>query len=402
MDIPPNLLLTERVTTEAELPPEDVDFLLAEHRAHLDVRPTRQQGRYQLTPAGYVGTIVAPRCRLVIRPKLPLRNLFHLLDPTARLSLLGDRVSVVPGAEALTFLAGRLAQLLAERSAAGLHRAYIERAEESRFLQGQLDVAAHLRESKGRKDLLPCRFEEFSADVPCNQVPKATVELLLQSPWLGSEIRAALKRELEPFSEVQSITLGPDTFPAATDHLTQSYQPLLDLCRLLFESLRPSESAGSIHCPTFLLNMEQVFERYVTRGVQEAFADSLFTVAVQRTHSVNQPTPGLPDLQMRPDIVLLRNGEPVLVIDAKWKLLRRSPLVTDDVYQVLAYCTALGVRRAVLVYPGKRDRVWKYPLAHAPITVEIRKLRVVGSRKQCRRSLLQMAKISAQGSQERK
>jgi 5-methylcytosine-specific restriction enzyme subunit McrC len=87
---------------------------------------------------------------------------------------------------------------------------------------------------------------------------------------------------------------------------------------------------------------------------------------------------------MRPDIVIQRDGRPIAVLDLKWK---KGTGLTSDVYQVLAYCTALGVRRAVLVYPGRRDRLWKYELAKTPVIVEMRTLRVVGPRAACLHSL---------------
>ena len=69
----------------------------------------------------------------------------------------------------------------------------------------------------------------------------------------------------------------------------------------------------------------------------------------------------------------------MLAIDAKWKRLDGSPLVTPDVYQMLAYCTALGVRHGVLVYPGGRNRTWEYRLNAAPVTLTVRQLHVVGT-----------------------
>ncbi len=90
---------------------------------------------------------------------------------------------------------------------------------------------------------------------------------------------------------------------------------------------------------------------------------------------------------MRPDLLLEKDGRPILVLDAKWKRLAGTPLVTADVYQMLAYCTALGVTRAVLVYPGSRDRAWTYQLARSPVGVAVRTLRVRGSRDACGRSL---------------
>ena len=396
MDQPPprqTLVLTERTAALCRLSAADVDFLLAEHRAHVEVLPTRRRGRYRLTPAGHVGIIAAPHSRLVIRPKVPVRNLFHLLDPAGPLPAVDDQATVEPGTEALDFLAGRLAWLLAERAAAGLHRAYSERAEQGPFLQGRLDVPAQLREPAGRKDRLHSCYEEFSADVPCNQVPRATAELVLRSPLLGDGVRAALRRALQGFAGVSPIPLGPESFQAAqADRLTEPYRPLLDLCRLLADSLAPQESAGAVVCPAFLLDMERVFEQYVTAGVVRAFEDRPgCTVAVQPLHRANEPAPGRPDIPMRPDLLVERRGRR-LVVDAKWKRLTRS-LLPPDVYQVLAYATALGARRAVLVYPGQRDRTWVYVLPRSPVSLVVHTLRVAGSRERCRRSLERLGRL---------
>ena len=94
---------------------------------------------------------------------------------------------------------------------------------------------------------------------------------------------------------------------------------------------------------------------------------------------------------MRPDLTVYRDGRPMLVVDAKWKRPIGAPAPTD-LYQMLAYCTALGVGRAVLVYPGRRDGVGVYSLHKAPIRVEMRTLRVVGAPARCLRSLKRLGK----------
>ena len=270
--VPPTLRLTERTTTECRLDPDDVDFLLAAHRPHLRLLPTRQRDHYRLTPTGHVGTIVAPNCRLLIAPKIPLKNLFYLLD-AADVSAVEDRTTAVRGDELLDLLAAHLARLLAERATAGLHRGYVERAAVGPFLQGALDIAAQMRDAHARKDRVHSRHDDFTLDVPCNQVPKATAELVLRCPLLAEDVRAALRRSLTAFAEVSDVLLGPDGFAAAThDRLTEAYRPLLELCRLLAESLHPGDSAGTSACTAFLLDMERVFEGYCTRHCVESWS----------------------------------------------------------------------------------------------------------------------------------
>src|SRR5262249_45601765 len=166
--------LQERRPATCRLSRQDVDFLLGAHRAHVELIPTGRRGQYRLTPKGHVGTVVCPTCRLLRRPEIPLENLVRLLDPTDPRPTRADQITPVPAAEGLDFLASRLALLLQERAAAGLHRAYQERVDRGPFLQGQVDVSAHLRNGKALKSPLHCRFEEFTADVPCNQIGRAS------------------------------------------------------------------------------------------------------------------------------------------------------------------------------------------------------------------------------------
>jgi hypothetical protein len=95
---------------------------------------------------------------------------------------------------------------------------------------------------------------------------------------------------------------------------------------------------------------------------------------------------------MRPDVVMERRGSAHIVVDAKWKRRTGWPLVTDDLYQVMAYACSLGIQRAVLVYPGQCERNWHFPLLRAPLTVEVRTLRVVGRRESCARALTRLGR----------
>jgi 5-methylcytosine-specific restriction enzyme subunit McrC len=393
------LFLRERLPRECRLARADVDALLAEHRPHVEVAPTGCRGRYRLTPAGHVGTIVLPTRRLVIRPKVPLVNLFHLLDPASPPPAADDRADTTAGAEALDFLAGRLARLLAERAAAGLHRGYAERAERGPFLQGRLDVAAQVRAGGARKDALHCRYEEFTADVPCNRVPRAVAELVLRSPLAGERARSAVRQALGGFDGVGAEPLGPDAFARAEPGPSaETYRPLLDLCRLLAEALAPAGREGGTVCPAFLLDMDRVFEAYVTRGLASSFAGrARYRLDVQPRHVANRPAAGQPDIHLRPDLVLSRDGRPEVVVDAKWKDLAGAAPEADDVYQVLAYCAALGAGRAVLVYPGRRDRAREYELVGTPIRLTVRTLRVVGGPGECARSLRRLGRALRPG-----
>jgi 5-methylcytosine-specific restriction enzyme subunit McrC len=275
---------------------------------------------------------------------------------------------------------------MTERTAAGLHRAYAERSDEGPFLHGRLDLPAHLRDQSGRKDRLHCCYEDFTADVPCNQLARATAELVCSSPLLGETVKQALQQAHKGFTGVTSAPLCPDLFQAAEPTaLTENYRALFDLCRLLADGLTPGQRAGPLPCPAFLLDMERVFEHYCVSSCVRHWHSrpeirARYSAAIQPLHRIG-------DLILRPDLVLHRDNVPVLVLDAKWK----KDAVQQDIYQVLAYSAALGVWQAVLVYPGRRDSKRTYAFEAANITLTIRKVRVLGTREQCQRSARRLA-----------
>jgi 5-methylcytosine-specific restriction enzyme subunit McrC len=362
------------------LAPADVAFLLEHHRAHVAVAPTGRRDVYRLTPRGHVGVLAAPCCRLVVQPKISLDNLFFLLDPTAPVPAAPDHTAPIRGDEVLNFLAGQLAGRLAGRLAGGLHRGYRERQAQGPFVHGRLDLPAQARQAPARKDQLHCCYDDFTADMPCNQILKGTVERLLASPLIGEGVRALLRQALSGLEGVQAVVPGPEVWEnLRAARLPEGYPVLLDLCGLLLDGLAPGTAAGPTPTPAFLLDMERVWERYVSRAAVDAFTGD--GVAIQTSRLVARDAEGRP-VVMRPDVTVERDGQMLLVLDAKWK--RTPPAV--DLYQVLAYATALGAPRAALVCPGRRDRLREYAFEHTPIRVALWTLRAEGPRAALARS----------------
>jgi 5-methylcytosine-specific restriction enzyme subunit McrC len=386
--------LTERRCTECRLSGEEVDYLLSVHGTHLRIVPTRRRSLFRITPTRFVGVIATPGCRLMIRPKVSLRALFHLLDPQSDADIDAVPFAGAPGVEVLWFLARRLVALLSERIAAGLHRSYAEKADEGPFLQGRLDVAAQLREGAGRRDSFHCRRDDFTTDVLCNQVPRATLELLLRTGLVDEPLGSVLRQSLRALDGISSTELAPEVFArAAADRTAAEYRPLLDLCRLVAESLQPVAGNGQAPGPKFLLDLERVFERYVTRGIREAFAGDRRRAAEQARYVASEPVAGQTEIVLCPDVTIWQEEQVCCVVDAKWKHLPPEGRLTGDLYQVLAYCAGFGTRRAILVYPGRRDTCRAYRLPKTGVRVEVRTLRVTASAEACRRSLRRLGRF---------
>ena len=62
------------------------------------------------------------------------------------------------------------------------------------------------------------------------------------------------------------------------------------------------------------------------------------------------------DYRVKPDIVIVRDGQPIAILDAKYKL---DPKESDR-YEVLAFMDALGVTKGGFVLPARPESASRY------------------------------------------
>lgn len=362
--------LTERQSTITQLSSKEIAFLLREHAYHLSIVPTYRRHRYRLTPTRLIGTIQGQTTCFVIHPKVPVETLLFFLD---------DQMShgnADPSESVLDFFISRLLELWQQRVRAGLAQGYVERHEQSNTLQGRLDVPAQMRDVARAQPQIHSQVEERSIDVPCNQIPLATMNYLLKNASLSDSIQENMQTVLQLYSAISTVPLDPNLFSVAQQHPAwSSYRPLFNLCRWLTEGL----DADSL-----LLDLERLFERYIERSLLPQMEASSFTL-------VSQPWTQLaPGIQARPDVLIRSSSCLEMVLDVKWKRLSKRGPKTEDLYQMISYCAALGAKHGVLIYPGSRDRCQNYRLSHSPIEIQTRTVQVAGPLEECQRSIHQL------------
>jgi 5-methylcytosine-specific restriction enzyme subunit McrC len=119
---------------------------------------------------------------------------------------------------------------------------------------------------------------------------------------------------------------------------------------------------GSQPLNGFLLDMPKLFEDFVTVALREALVAGFGgRVDDQDRHYLDQAG----RVVLRPDIVWKIRGSPVAVIDAKYKAEKPAGYPNADLYQLLAYCTVLGLREGHLVYAKGNDEPARHVIRHS-------------------------------------
>lgn len=346
------------------------------------------EGRRSLKWDSYVGVLVTPcGTRLEIVPKHHeesdcLQKSRQLLRKLIQRALdLKPREASVASLELFDAPLSEwvMAQFLAELDLLvkrGVRFDYHRVEEEQRFLRGQLNVVAQVRQRPGRQHYFQIRHDVFQPDRAENRLLKSALEQVAKSTkdannWrLANELRAMLG-ELPT-----SRHIALDFRAWSTDRLMAHYQAIKPWCELILNQQMPIAVSGDWRGMSMLFPMERLFECYVEgwlRGRLEPGAELKAQASLQSLckHA------GSDMFQLQPDL-LLEKGTQAWVLDTKWKKLdvgdraNKYGLSQGDFYQLFAYGKKYlaGRGELALIYP--RTRRFDRPLPPFDFSRELR------------------------------
>lgn len=323
---------------------------------------------WTLTAGPYVGVLCVDGAEVSIRPRISIARLVFLLGYTQDPRMwrddpvgLDDQADLWP---AMAQVFTRQADRAVER---GLLQGY--RVEESALtvVRGRLREADQLRLHAGLPIPLEVRFDEYDVNIPENQVLRAASERLLRVPRMPTAAIRRLRQLLSRLAGVSRLVPGQPLPITPSSRLNAGYQPALALARMVLHSRSVDVLDSGVRATGFLVNMNTVFEDFVAIALTEALAPSGGRcVAQDRRHTLDHAH----QVKFRPDLVRYGPaGTPSAVVDAKYKKETPAGYPYADLYQLLAYCTALRLPVGHLVYAEGGELTPRVRIRHAAITI---------------------------------
>ena len=237
------------------------------------------------------------------------------------------------------------------------------------MLRGRLLPERQLLHRYGRLDRLECRYDERSTDVLDNRLCAAALALAARTTT-ASEVRSQARRLAADFAALCNPD-GLDHRQGAAElhygrHNTH-YRPAHRWALLLLSGggIRDLFSSGTVDERVFLLDMNRLFEDFVTRLAGRAFAPLGITVRAQSRHGgvlVHEES-AVTHTEIRPDLLLTAGHGPTAwrrPLDVKYKLYSDRKLSPSDLYQAFLYSRALSADagadaapQCLVVYPSE-------------------------------------------------
>ena len=305
---------------------------------------------YHLTPGSTVGAIEIGDLSVRIEPKIGITQLLSLACYAIGKVKFQPSDFDFPDAYALPDMVA-LALTRAARSAfsRGLLHGYVTQEETLHTVRGRIRFDDQIRRRFSIPLSIEVRYDDFTDDITANRLVKAAARRLGRMPLRSPDARRNLGWVTGMLDNVSLVDFPRNDVPKVPfDRLNEHYRNVVELSRLVLQQNAFDSRRGDVRASGFLMNMNDVFQEFLTVALREALGLSERAFGESRVDSLDEDN----RVHLEPDLVWQEGGRCVFVGDAKYKRVRVKDegARSADLYQLLAYVTALDLPGGLLVY----------------------------------------------------
>lgn len=351
---PPTLHLTEGEGSRT-VALTDEEYVALQQLTLVNISPTVHKGLFDVAPSRKVGALLVGERQFIVRPKIAdLNRLLFLLGYARDPSIWrDDPVHLSPDDDLLPALAEAFGRIALRAVEQGLLQGYRTVQDRLPVLRGRLLATEQMTRLYGLPVPVAVEYDDFTVDIDENRLLLLAVSRLSAVPRLSEMARRRLQRLRRILSDVTLAPRGSARLQWRRNRLNARYHSALALADIVLTAESFEHRVGDLVVTGYMFDMWRVFEDFVTTALRESLNGSGGRSACQKSLTLDIRDRVL----MRPDLMWSVDGHVRAVIDAKYKAERPEGFPNVDLYQMLAYCTVLGLSSGHLVYAKGNEPV---------------------------------------------
>ena len=336
---------------------------------------------YRLTAGSTVGAVEIGELSVLIEPKIEIPQLLSLACYAMGVfRLQEERPFDFEEKETLPdTLALALAAAARRAFGRGLLHGYRVEEEALHTVRGRIRFTEQIRRRFGNALPIEVRYDEFTADILANQLVKAAVRRLSWMPLRSHAARRDLGLVAGMLEQVSPVEFSPNAVPNIRfDRINEHYRGVVGLSRLILRHSAFESGRGDVRASGFLLDMNTLFQEFVTVALREGLGVS------DRTLSSDAGGREIPfdereTVRLKPDLSWWDGETCTFVGDVKYKSVTSASAPTSDLYQLLAYATVLDLPGGLLIYAEGEANATSYQVRHSGKQIEVATLNLSGA-----------------------
>ena len=234
----------------------------------------------------------------------------------------------------------------------GLIKKYKNITENHSVMRGRMDFSKQIQHNIIHKTRFFVEHSTYDFDHLLNQILSQTISVLqriVTNPLLLDK----LQRLRLYFPKVKNINAQPYHFHHLQfDRKSQRYRTALEISRLILLNYSPDIRGGNHDVLAMLFDMNVLFETFIFRQLKRLeYSENIEVIGQPSRKFWTNPKSSR---NLRPDILIQKEGENI-ILDTKWKVLKRLSPNDEDLRQMYAYANVFNASKTILIYPKVFD-----------------------------------------------
>jgi 5-methylcytosine-specific restriction enzyme subunit McrC len=367
----PPLILTEGEPAQAvELSAREANAL--NNLGIAVVTPRLGDGLFDVAAGTKIGAVTVGDRQVVVRPKITDINRLIFMLGYARNPQVwrDDPIGAESDDDLLPAIAEAFVRIASRAVERGLLQGYRTVQEPLPVLRGRMLAGEQMSRRFGFPVPIAVEYDDFTVDIAENQLLAMATLRLLKVPRISVSARLGLQRLRHTLIEVTVPPRGAPKPRWQPSRLNSRYQGALQLAEIIISAESFENLLGDLRVTGLLFDMCVIFEDFVTAAMSESLNRFGWHCESQAPlHLDEQRT-----VRIRPDLLCRSGRSSVAVIDAKYKAEKPAGFPNADLYQMLAYCTVLGLSDGYLIYAKGNEQGRVHTVQNAGITIHCKAL----------------------------
>lgn len=336
-----------------QIPQDIIDELKNNYKGKLriNLKYTKQGDKWEIISLGWVGYIpINHHWNFHLKPKVPISNIFKMLDYAYNLKSF-QFLDGLMRCKSLPNFYNRLATIFAhrilKRIQKGLYSSYRKESQNLSYVKGKIDIKTMIKHPW--KPKITCHYDNFTQDIEDNQILLWTIYIISRQEICQENTRILIRKVYHALQGY--ITLSPftanDCINRKYNRLNEDYHCLHSLCRFFLENTTPSHEKGNYNSLPFLVNMNQLYEKFIAAWLKQHLPPPL---GIKTQHRVEYNS-----FSFKIDLIIYNQetNQNLYVLDTKYK----TKTTDSDIYQIITYSFEQNCNHAIIITPTTKNPV---------------------------------------------
>jgi 5-methylcytosine-specific restriction enzyme subunit McrC len=234
----------------------------------------------------------------------------------------------------------------------GLIKKYRKIEKNSTALKGPIKFSKHLQHNVIHQERFYIAQTVYDKNHKIHQILKKTIEILKRINTISHLTSRLGSLELN-FPQVDDLLISKELFDYTLSRKDEVYRHALDISKLILLNYHPDIRKGQNNVLALMFDMNLLWEKFVFKSLQKHLSKPN-TINAQNSKDFWKPIKGR-RTKMRPDIVINKGKKDCIVLDTKWKNIKKSNPNPDDLRQLYVYKEYYLSSKVALIYPGNNS-----------------------------------------------